>query len=265
MIALQEDSRVDILGYHVSHVRDMDEAVQLAEELVLAEGFHQIILGNIFCAIHAQHDPIFREATNTSALTIADGISLVWASRLLGDPVGKKVFGWDFFEELTARAAEKGYSIFLIGGWPPEGSERVAEAFKAQYPTIRIVGTYTPGLGPIEEEENDRIVDLVNAAQPDILWVGLGSPRQEVWIWSNRKRLNTHVAAAVGAAFEHQMGRQKRMPRWMDNLGLGWLHRVTQDPSVLWRKRYDQYFPQFVLPVLWLAARKKLSRVLGRA
>ena len=96
-----------------------------------------------------------------------------------------------------------------------------------------------------------------------MLWVGLGSPRQEKWIWRNRDRLNTRVALGVGSAFDYQMGRQQRAPLWMREHGLEWLHRPTQDPSVLWRKRYDRYFPRFVFPVMLEAARRRSARVLG--
>lgn len=249
--------RVNILGYKVSRVGGMEETIAIMEQYIASGEFHHIVLGNIYCAIQARHDPEFLEIANSADLTVADGTSLVCASYLLGEPVGGRVYGWDLFEFFSNIAAQKGYTFFLLGGGPG-GSERVATALKAKYPALTILGTYSPELGPISDEENEKIVNLVNAASPDVLWVALGSPRQEKWIWHNRSRLNTRVAIAVGSAFDYQMGRQKRAPEWIQRYGLAWLHRPTQDPSLLWRKRYDRYFPQFVFPVLWEAIRRKI-------
>jgi N-acetylglucosaminyldiphosphoundecaprenol N-acetyl-beta-D-mannosaminyltransferase len=249
------NNRVDILGYRVSRV-DMNETIALIEQFIASGEFHHVVVGNLYCLIQSRQDLEFQEIANSSDLTVADGMSLVWASRLLGEPVGGRVSGWDLFDLFTPIAAQKGYSFFLVGGGPG-GSEMVAKALKAKLPALRILGTYSPELGPISDEENEKIVALVNVASPDVLWVGLGAPRQEQWIWRNRSRLNTRVAIGVGSAFDFQMGRQKRAPTWMRQHCLEWLHRPTQDPSLLWRKQYGRWFSQGVFPILWEVIKRR--------
>jgi N-acetylglucosaminyldiphosphoundecaprenol N-acetyl-beta-D-mannosaminyltransferase len=253
--------RADILGYLVDRV-SFPGVLARMEEFIASGTFHQVVVGNIYCVIHARQDREFLEIANSADLTVADGMSLVWASRALGEPIPERSPGPDILEAFTELAAQKGYTFYFVGGGPG-GSERVAENLLRRYPDLRILGTHSPELGPIPEEENDLIVEKVSAASPDVLWVGLGSPRQEKWIWRNRDRLNTRVALGVGSAFDYQMGRQQRAPLWMREHGLEWLHRPTQDPSVLWRKRYDRYFPRFVFPVMLEAARRRSARVLG--
>ena len=248
--------RVSILGYNVNRV-DMDETIAIMEQFIVSGEFHHIVVGNLYCLIQSRHYLEFLKIADFADLTVADGMSLVWASHLFGEPVGGRVSGWDLFELFSSVAAQKGYTFFLVGGGPG-GSEKVATVLKTKYPALTILGTYSPELGSISDEENEKTVNLVNAASPDVLWVGLGSPRQEKWIWRNRSRLDTRVAIGVGSAFDFQMGKQKRAPEWMRKYGLEWLHRPTQDPSLLWRKRYDRYFSQGVFPILREAVRRRV-------
>lgn len=248
--------KADILQYRVDRVRT-SEVLAAMESYITSGTFHHIVVGNIYCVILSRRDPEFRDIANTADLTVADGMSLVWASRALGQPIVERSPGPDIFESFSQVAEGRGYAFFLVGGGPG-GSEMAAAGLLAKYPALRIVGTHSPQLGPIGDEENDHIVAMVNAARPDVLWVGLGSPRQEKWIARNRGRLQVPVAIGVGSAFDYQIGRQQRAPLWMRQHGLEWLHRPTQDLSVLWRKRYDRYFPQFIAPVLWEAARRRL-------
>ncbi|MHB0878794.1 MAG: WecB/TagA/CpsF family glycosyltransferase [Anaerolineae bacterium] len=248
--------RADILNYHVDRVSTA-EVIATMEAFIGSGVFHHVVVGNIYCVILSRRDPEFRAIANSADLTVADGMALVWASRVLGQPIVERTPGPDIFETFSQLAERKHYKFFLVGGGPG-GSERAAAGLVAKYPKLNIVGTHSPELGPISDEENDRIVEMVNAARPDVLWVGLGSPRQEKWIARNRDRLAVPVAIGVGSAFDYQMGRQQRAPLWMRQHGLEWLHRPTQDPSVLWRKRYDRYLPQFIAPVLLEAARRRI-------
>lgn len=253
------EDRIDILGYRVSRVSGLRQAIAIMEQLIASGDFHYMVVGNLYCVMMSRRDSEFLEIANSSALTVADGISLVWATRILGEPLDEKVNGPLLFEAFSEVAAQREYSFFLVGGGPG-GSEQVAEALTAKYPGLKILGTYSPQLGPIHDDVNDEIVGLVNDASPDVLWVGLGAPRQEKWIWRNRTRLNTRIAIGVGAAFDYQMGRQEYAPEWVQRYAVEWLYRPTQDLSVLWRKRYDLWIPQFVLPLFWQAIQKRVLK-----
>lgn len=248
---------VMILNYKVNRV-NMDQTIGLMESFIASGEFHYIVVSNLYCFVESRHSPEFLKIANSSDLTVADGMSLVYTSRLLGEPIRGRVSGWDLFELFSQIAAQKGYTYFLVGGGP-DGSERVAEALVTKYPALKILGTYSPDLGPINDAENDKIVSLVNEASPDILWVGLGGPLQEKWIWRNRSRLNARVALGVGAAFDDQMGREKRAPDWMRDHMMDGLYRITQNPSLLWRKRYDRWFISGVLPILYDVIRRRVS------
>jgi N-acetylglucosaminyldiphosphoundecaprenol N-acetyl-beta-D-mannosaminyltransferase len=170
--------------------------------------------------------------------------------------VGSRVCGPDFLVEMNKRAAEKGYKIFIMCGGDKK-AERTAAAFQAMHPKLKIVGAWTPPMGPIEGELNEYILGDIARTQPDILWVGLGAPLQERWVWTNRQRIAARFTGAVGGAFDYHIGMRKRAPRWMQRCGLEFWYRVSQDPSLVWKKRHYADFHKFVLPVLWQAARER--------
>ena len=240
--------RVDILGVRVRPLT-LAQTVDAVEEAIRRKERRYGVFINVYNVIEARRSSAYRQALNDADFPMPDGVPLVWASRILGNPVPSRVCGPDFLVAMNARAAEKGYSVYIVCGGDRK-AERTAAAFQAMHPKIRIVGAWTPPWGPIEDKNNEYILGEISRTQPDILWVGLGAPLQERWVWTNRKRIEARFTGAVGGAFDYHIGMRKRAPEWMQHRGLEFWYRVSQDPSLFWKKRHYADFHSFVLPVL---------------
>lgn len=187
----------------------------------------------------------FRRAYADAALSVADGISLVWASRVLGSSLPERVAGVDLFEDVCAAAAGGGIRVFLLGG-RPGAAEEAARVLRRQYPGLEVAGTLCPPFGfENDPAEAERVAQAVRAAAPDVLFVALGAPKQEVWLQDNLPSLGVPVGVGVGAAFDFVSGQVRRAPRWMRRAGLEWLFRVIVEPRRLW-KRYAVYNTRFI-------------------
>jgi N-acetylglucosaminyldiphosphoundecaprenol N-acetyl-beta-D-mannosaminyltransferase len=237
-----------ILGVRADNV-NYDQALFLIEGFIESGNPHQVVTVNPEFIVAAQSDDDFRNILNASSLALPDGVGLLWAARFLGHPLQERVTGTDTVQRLAALAAQKGYSLFLLGAAP-----RVAVATAARlcqtYPGLRIVGTH---VGSPALEEEDEIVYLIQKAKPDILFVAYGAPAQDKWIARNLQRLEVPVAMGVGGAFDFISGRAKRAPRWLQRLGLEWLHRLYCEP---WRWRRMLALPKFV----WLVLLERLAK-----
>lgn len=193
----------------------------------------------------------FRAVYRSAWLSLPDGMSLVWASRLLGTPLPEKVSGIDLFDEVCAAVAGTGLRIFLLGG-RPGAAEEAARVVEARHPGLRIAGTYCPPVGfENDPAESERVLSAVRGAAPHILFVALGAPKQELWMYENRDRLGIPVMLGVGATFDFVAGMIRRAPRWMQTRGLEWMYRAATEPRRL-GKRYLVTTPRFI----WLFAKQ---------
>jgi N-acetylglucosaminyldiphosphoundecaprenol N-acetyl-beta-D-mannosaminyltransferase len=187
----------------------------------------------------------FRRAYDSAGLSVADGVSLVWASRVLGAPLPARVPGVDLFEAVCEAAAGTGLRVFLLGG-RPGAAEGAARALRKSYPGLEVAGTYCPPVGfEADATESRRVADAVRAAAPHVLFVALGAPKQEVWLQDHLAELGVPVGVGVGAAFDFVSGQVRRAPPWMRRVGLEWLFRVMVEPRRLW-KRYAVYNTRLV-------------------
>jgi N-acetylglucosaminyldiphosphoundecaprenol N-acetyl-beta-D-mannosaminyltransferase len=252
-----DNSRVDILGVRVRPL-SLTQTVDAVEEVIKRNERRYGVFINVYNVIEARRDAAYRQTLNEADFPMPDGIPLVWASRVLGDPVPGRVCGPDFLVEMNKRATEKGFTVYIVCGGDRK-AERTAEAFQAMHPNIKIVGAWTPPWGPIEGKNNEYILGELARTQPDILWLGLGAPLQERWVWTNRDRIEAKFTGAVGGAFDYHIGMRKRAPRWMQHRGLEFWYRISQDPSLFWKKRHYADFHMFVLPVLQQAAKQRLG------
>jgi N-acetylglucosaminyldiphosphoundecaprenol N-acetyl-beta-D-mannosaminyltransferase len=250
------EDRVDILGVRVRRW-NLAQTVDAVEESIRRGERRYAVFINVYNVIESRRNPQYLRALNEADFPMPDGIPLVWASRLLGEPVGSRVCGPDFLVEMNKRAAQKGLSVFVMCGGDRK-AERTAEVFQATHPNLKIVGAWTPPMGPIEGELNEYILGEIARTQPDILWVGLGAPLQERWVWTNRHRIEAHFTGAVGGAFDYHIGMRKRAPRWMQRRGLEFWYRIGQDPSLIWKKRHYEDLHMFMLPVMLEAAKRRL-------
>jgi N-acetylglucosaminyldiphosphoundecaprenol N-acetyl-beta-D-mannosaminyltransferase len=204
-----------------------------------------------------QEDRELRDAVLGSDLTVPDGQPLVWAMNALGHDLSSRVYGPDLMARYCERAALTGARMFLYGGRNQGALVQLALNLRTRYPGLNIVGGYAPPFRPLTGEEEDFVLDEINRSQADVVWVGIGVPKQEKWMAAMRDRLRAPVLVGVGAAFDFHAGLVPQAPRWMQSMGLEWAYRLLQEPGRLWR-RYLRYNPRFVLGFLrqWLAHRR---------
>jgi len=227
--------RVNLLGVEIDRVT-MAEATALIDGFISMGVPRRVVTVNLDYLRFACQDETVRETINAADLAVADGMPLVWASRLLAKPLPERVCGIDLSKRFAQLASAKGYSLFLLGG-APGVAEAAAQALQTRYPGLRIAGTYAPPMGPFDAEEERKIADTITAASPQLLLVALGAPRQDLWLRQQLPILGVPVAMGVGCTFDVLSGLLHRAPHWMQRYGLEWLYRLRQQPGHLW-KRY---------------------------
>ncbi len=247
----------DVLGMRVSAV-DMPAAVSTIERWIADDARQYICICTVHTVMECQRDPTFMAVVNGAGLRTPDGMPLVWLSRRAGHRDVRRVYGPDLMLELCARSAATGHRHFFYGGGPGVADE-LAESLSARFPGLRVAGTHTPPMLPVGGLEDEATVRKINESGADIVWVGLGTPKQDWWVANHRPLLEAPVLIAVGAAFDFHTGRVRQAPGWMQRNGLEWLFRLSQDPKRLW-KRYLVLNSLFVLKILTEQARVFLRR-----
>jgi N-acetylglucosaminyldiphosphoundecaprenol N-acetyl-beta-D-mannosaminyltransferase len=230
-----KDPRVAILGVAVDNLT-MEEVLDAVEASIAEGGFHQFATANVDFLMKSIHDEELYETLANCDLVLADGMPLVWASRLLGTGLKGRVTGSDLVPQLARLSAQRGYRIFLLGA-DEESSSGAAIWMRKNFPGVRIVGRYCPKYQPLEEMDHEEILSRIEMAKPDILLVAFGNPKQEKWLAMHRQRLEVPVCIGVGGTFDFLSGRITRAPGWMQRNGMEWFYRATQEPSRL-AKRY---------------------------
>lgn len=248
--------RIDVAGAPID-ICTLEEAVRrIIEHAGAGEAPRYVVTPNAHHVAMLHDSEEFRRIYASAWLSLADGMSIMWAARILGAPLPGKVSGSDLFPALCAASAGTGVRIFLLGG-RPGAAEEAARVLRERHPGVEIVGTYCPPMGfdsdPAELEKTDR---AIRAAAPHLLFVGLGAPKQERWMYTSRERLGVPVSVGVGVSFEFVAGMVKRAPRWMQSSGLEWLYRVGMEPGRLW-KRYAVTNPRFAGLVIKQALRER--------
>jgi N-acetylglucosaminyldiphosphoundecaprenol N-acetyl-beta-D-mannosaminyltransferase len=242
----------DVLGVRVAAVQIPSLIRKMEDWINLQETGHLIVFANVHVITEAQHDEQFQTILNTS-FNVPDGKPLIWIGRARGHDLKHRVYGPDLLVDFCEGTLVKGYRHFLYGG-APGVAEQLADELERRFPGNVIAGTYSPPFRPLTSREDAQVVRMINAARPDVLWVGLGCPKQEKWAYEHRERLEVPVIAAVGQAFDIHSGRTRQAPRWMRESGLEWLFRLAKNPHRLW-KRYVLRNSEF----LWRLAIEKLQ------
>lgn len=197
----------------------------------------QVMGPNAFLVTLAAKNRGFAEALNRASLCLPDGMSVVWGARLLGHRIPERVPGGEFMERMCALCAEHGLTVYFLGGLPG-AAEGAAQTLVERYPDLRVAGTDCPPAGfERNEAENEAVRQRIAAAQPDLLCVALGAPKQEIWMLDECSTLPVGAALSVGAALDTQAGMRRRAPAWTHNIGAEWLYRFLMEPRRLW-KRY---------------------------
>lgn len=248
---------VTILGVNFPRL-DYASALSLFESWIQAKLPHQVCIANVHTLVSSIADFELRNINN-HALTTMDGLPLVWYANLVHRAnIRSRVCGPDLMMKCLDHGQARGWRHFFLGG-KDEVLADLVKNVRSRFPEADIVGWHSPPFRPLSEEEDKQLVDLINDAKPDFLWVGLGAPKQEKWIASHLDRVNVPVQLGVGAAFDFHSGHIKRAPLWMQKSGLEWVYRMAKDRRLI--KRYFSTNPVF----LWHFAKDfLLVRILGK-
>ena len=218
--------------------------------------YHFVVNTGMHGLMEGHRNPEFKSIMNSADLFAPDGILVVLIARARGAHIKKKGTGPDLMERFLESTHEKGYRHFFYGD-TDETLGLLTEKVKSQFPNQTVVGSHSPPFRPATTEEDDFVVAEINRLRPDVLWIGLGTPKQERWMFEHRDRLNVPVTVGVGASFKFATGGVKRSPALIGNLGFEWLWRLSQEPKRLWRRVLIDA-PQFIgLSLLELTGLKK--------
>ena len=247
----------EILGLPIS-MTDYDEAMDRMDGMVATREPGYVCALATHAVSLSLHDKELRSAIRSSTLALPDGVPLVWASNMLGQELPSRVYGPELMRRYNDRCAEKGHRVWLYGGRDQGSLVQLALNLRRMHKGLRIVGGYSPPFRPLADEEEEAIVDQINEAKPDVLWVGIGAPKQEKWMARMRDRLEVPVMGGVGAAFDFHAGRVSQAPRWMQEAGLEWIYRIAQEPRRL-LPRSLIHNPRFMAAFLRQLARERRS------
>jgi N-acetylglucosaminyldiphosphoundecaprenol N-acetyl-beta-D-mannosaminyltransferase len=236
--------RDQILGVPVGLI-DYERTLELIDAIAAERGHGYVCVCNVHTVMASQEDPELRSALLGASLNVPDGQPLVWALNALGHSLSDRVYGPELMARGCARAASSGQRFYLYGGRSQGALVQLALNLRNRYPGIRIVGGYSPPHRPLTEEEQAAVVAEINDARPDVVWVGIGVPKQEKWMAALRPLLDAPVLIGVGAAFDFHAGLVPQAPPWLQRSGLEWAYRLAHEPRRLWR-RYLRYNPRFV-------------------
>lgn len=225
---------LDLLAVRVDRV-DFAGAMTTVRRAIASRRPHHLVTVNVDFLKQAQADPAYRHLLNTADLCLADGMPLVWAARLQGAPLPERITGMDLLLGCAALSAAEGHRLYLLGA-APGVAQAAAAALRRRCPGVVICGTDAPPFGAWSPEEERAIVARIQAAQPDMLFVAFGAPRQEVFIRAHLAEFGVPVCVGIGGVLNFLAGRVRRAPAWMQDLGLEWLHRLVQEPGRLWRR-----------------------------
>jgi N-acetylglucosaminyldiphosphoundecaprenol N-acetyl-beta-D-mannosaminyltransferase len=238
--------RLNVLGVGVSAI-NLSRAVSIVDGWIASGRREYVCVTGVHGVMESRRDSRIREIHNKSGLVTPDGMPLVWLLRNAGCREVGRVYGPDLMLALLERGREHGHTHFLYGSTAGTLKLLVGNLSR-RIPGIRIAGTYAPPFGVISRDEDDDIVDTINRSGAKLVWVGLSTPKQEIWMAEHRSRLSANVLIGVGAAFPFHAGLVRQAPPLVQRAGLEWLFRLTQEPRRLWR-RYLRNNPRFITEI----------------
>lgn len=224
----------NILGVNINVTNMKDTVKVITENLEEIKG-NYICVSNVHTTVMSYEDEDYKAIQNGGFMAIPDGKPLSIVSKKRGFKDAERVTGPDLMEEIFKISEENGYSHYFYGS-TQETLDILEKKLKQKYPNIKISGMYSPPFRKLTEEEDKEIVNNINKVNVDFIWVGLGAPKQEVWMSDHKNRVNG-LMLGVGAGFDYHAGSISRAPKWMQNMSLEWLYRLMQDPKRL-LKRY---------------------------
>jgi N-acetylglucosaminyldiphosphoundecaprenol N-acetyl-beta-D-mannosaminyltransferase len=235
----------EVLGVPLA-LTDYTRTLDWIDAAIAAGSPEYICVAATHTVVACGEDEELREAVLGSSFTVPDGQPLVWALRALGHDLGDRVYGPELMARACERAASTGTRMFLYGGRDEAALSQLQQQLEQRYPGLRIAGTYCPPFRPLTDDEERSIAAQIDASGADVVWVGIGVPKQEKWMAQMRGRLAAPVLIGVGAAFDFHAGLVRQAPMWVQGAGLEWLYRLMREPRRLWR-RYARYNPRFII------------------
>ncbi|HXC23892.1 MAG TPA: WecB/TagA/CpsF family glycosyltransferase [Solirubrobacteraceae bacterium] len=226
-------------------ISDYDEVVAWMDAMIAADARGWLTAAAVNLIMSAHDNPATMRAVQGATLAVPDGQPLVWALRLLGHARATRVYGPDLMAHYCAHAASTGTPIYLYGGRSEQALELLTARLSERFPGLRIAGGYSPPFRPLTVEERAQAVERIDGSGAQVVWVGTGQPKQELWMSEMRPRLAAPLLVGVGAAFDFHAGIVSQAPAWMQRGGLEWLYRLSREPRRLWR-RYASQNPRFV-------------------
>ena len=244
------NERIEMMGCQIDNL-SMEETLGRVEQFIASGQPHQHVVVNVDKLVKASRDAELRQIINDCALINVDGMPVVWASRLLGKPLKSRVAGVDLFEALMQRASTKQWRVFLLGA-REEVVSGVKSLYETKYPGLVVAG-YRNGYWKADEEP--AVVEQIKAAQADLLFVAISSPKKEQFLGQYQAEMKIPFAMGVGGTFDVAVGKVKRAPLWMQNNGLEWFYRFLQEP----RRMFKRYFIDD-MAFFWLLAKEATRR-----
>ena len=234
----------DILDVPIA-MTDYAQAMDVMDGMIARRERGYVCVAAVHSVTLAKTDRELRDAILGSSLTVPDGMPLVWAANMMGENLQDRVYGPELMQRYNERCRDHGHRVWLYGGRDQGSLAQLALNMHKANPGMRIVGGYSPPFRPLTEAEEDEVAGQINAARPDVLWVGIGVPKQEKWMARMREKLDVPVMCGVGAAFDFLGGRVSQAPEWMQKRGLEWTYRIAQEPRRL-LPRYVYHNPRFM-------------------
>jgi len=233
----------NVLGISFDNI-SIGETAEKVDEFARSGIPHLVVTPNPEIIMACRRDETLREIINGASLRLPDGVGVIWASKVLKSPIKERVTGIDLAVKIASLAEQKGYKIFLLGS-KPGVAEGAAEYLSRNFSKLKIAGTYH---GYFSENEEQKILENIRSLKPDIVFVGLGSPKQEKWASANLQNFGASVCLTIGGSMDVLAGRVKRAPKWMQRIGLEWFYRLLMEP---WRFRRQLILVKFVLLVIF--------------
>jgi N-acetylglucosaminyldiphosphoundecaprenol N-acetyl-beta-D-mannosaminyltransferase len=249
-------TQAPVLGVPLA-VTDYERTLDWIDAAVALGAREYLCVAAVHTVMESRDDAALREAVDGAAFTVPDGQPLAWALRALGHDIEQRVYGPELMARACARAERSGQRFYFYGGRDDAALARLTGNLRERFPRLQLAGGFSPPHRELSDAERDEVAARINAARPDVVWVGIGVPKQEKWMAALRDRLDAPVLVGVGAAFDFHAGLVPQAPAWMQRAGLEWLFRLNQEPRRLFR-RYARHNPRFVAGFArqWAAQRR---------
>lgn len=228
-------NRVRFMNTYIDNI-SLEEAAAHIEKCIAARKIGQVITPNVDQIVRIEMDPYFARICEKCELLLVDGHPLLWIAKLYGHPFREKICGSDLVPYLCRLSAEKRYSVFFLGA-APGVADRAAAQMQEKYKGLKVAGTYSPPMGFEKDKgEMEKINKMLYDSKADMLFVGMGVPKQDIFIYENMHKYQIPMSFSVGAAIDFIAGQQKRCPRWITKIGMEWFYRMIHDPKRLFRR-----------------------------